>query len=112
MLGVTISGGEIDRWQEPGEGALGWCAPRDQWPSESLRVAIEFVHGEAVAIDGRKLAGGEILKALNPIFARYGVGRVRILSVRGAWTYCELPTTTTGRGWLPSDTVERVRPPS
>ena len=75
VLGVTISGGEIDRWQEPGEGAVGWCAPRNAWPTEPMRVAIEFVRGEAVAIDGRKVAGGEILKQLNPAFARYGVGR-------------------------------------
>ncbi|HKE47579.1 MAG TPA: argininosuccinate synthase [Rhodanobacteraceae bacterium] len=75
VLGVTISGGEIDRWQEPGEGALGWCAPRSAWPAEPLRIAIEFVEGEAAAIDGRKLAGGEILKVLNPALARYGVGR-------------------------------------
>jgi argininosuccinate synthase len=40
-----------------------------------MRAAIEFVQGEAVAIDGRKIAGGEILKVLNPAFARYGVGR-------------------------------------
>jgi argininosuccinate synthase len=75
VLGVTISGGEIDRWQEPGEGAIGWCAARSAWPVEPMRVAIEFVRGEAVAIDGRKVAGGEILKQLNPAFARYGVGR-------------------------------------
>jgi len=75
VLGVTISGGEIDRWQEPGEGAVGWCAPRDQWPQQPLRVAIEFVRGEAVAIDGKKIPGSDILKVLNPAFARYGVGR-------------------------------------
>jgi len=75
VLGVTISGGEIDRWQEPGEGAVGWCAPRSEWPAEPMRVAIEFVRGEAISIDGKKIAGGEILKQLNPAFARYGVGR-------------------------------------
>ena len=31
LLGLTMSGGEIDRWQEPGEGARGWCAPRAEW---------------------------------------------------------------------------------
>jgi len=75
VLGVTISGGEIDRWQEPGEGAVGWCAPRSAWPTEPMRVAIEFARGEAVALDGKKIAGGEVLKQLNTAFARYGVGR-------------------------------------
>jgi len=75
VLGVTISGGEIDRWEIPGEGALGWCAPRAEWPEAPLRTTIEFANGEAVAIDGKRIAGGEILKTLNPMFARYGVGR-------------------------------------
>jgi len=75
VLGVTISGGEIDRWEIPGEGALGWCAPRAEWPEAPLRTSIEFANGEAVAIDGKRIAGGEILKTLNPMFARYGVGR-------------------------------------
>src|SRR6185312_14084675 len=56
VLGVTISGGEIDRWQVPGDGALGWCAPRAQWPSKPLRVRIDFAEGEAVAIDGKAIA--------------------------------------------------------
>jgi argininosuccinate synthase len=75
VLGVTISGGEIDRWQIPGDDAVGWCAPRAAWPEEPLRVAIEFSDGQAIAIDGQRVAGGEILKLLNPAFARYGVGR-------------------------------------
>jgi argininosuccinate synthase len=74
-LGVTISGGEIDRWEEPGEGAVGWCAPRADWPTKPLRVEIGFESGEAVTIDGKRVAGGDILKQLNPAFAKYGVGR-------------------------------------
>jgi tetratricopeptide (TPR) repeat protein len=34
--------------------------------------------------------------------------RVRVLSERGEWIYCELPGT--GRGWIPHDALERVRP--
>lgn len=33
--------------------------------------------------------------------------RVRVLSIRGEWTYCVLPDGT--RGWIPSDSVEQVR---
>ncbi|MBL8274192.1 MAG: argininosuccinate synthase, partial [Xanthomonadales bacterium] len=48
VLGLTLSGGEIDRWEAPGEGARGWCAPREQWPAQPLRIAIRFERGEAV----------------------------------------------------------------
>ncbi|HRN59720.1 MAG TPA: argininosuccinate synthase, partial [Chiayiivirga sp.] len=75
LLGVTLSGGEIDRWEAPGDGARGWCAPREVWPAEPLRVALRFVEGEAVALDGEILPGAEILARLNAQFARYGVGR-------------------------------------
>jgi argininosuccinate synthase len=75
LLGLTMSGGEIDRWQAPGEGARGWCAPRAEWPAQPLRVKLDFVAGEAVAIDGEKLPGHQLLARLNSLFAKYGVGR-------------------------------------
>ncbi len=75
VLGVTLSGGEIDQWDAPGEGARGWCATRDAWPAEALEIRIGFEQGEAVSLDGERLPGIDILKRLNADFARYGVGR-------------------------------------
>ncbi|MFQ6309509.1 argininosuccinate synthase [Lysobacter capsici] len=75
LLGLTMSGGEIDRWQAPSEGAVGWCKPRSQWPSEALKVTIAFENGEAVALDGEKIEGHKMLARLNGLFAQYGVGR-------------------------------------
>jgi argininosuccinate synthase len=75
LLGVTLSGGEIDAWDVPGEGARGWCARREQWPSEPLDVTLRFVDGEAVEVDGSPLPGERILAKLNTMFAQYGVGR-------------------------------------
>jgi len=75
LLGVTLSGGEIDQWKAPGEGARGWCRPRAEWPAEKLRVAVGFERGEAVSLDGRRLPGARLLAKLNALFAPYGVGR-------------------------------------
>ncbi|MBP7366737.1 MAG: argininosuccinate synthase [Pseudoxanthomonas sp.] len=75
LLGVTMSGGEIDSWEAPGEGARGWCAPRAAWPAEPLQVTLKFVQGEAVELDGKPLEGAKILAKLNTLFAQYGVGR-------------------------------------
>lgn len=75
LLGLTMSGGEIDRWEAPGEGARGWCAPRDEWPETPLQVAIGFVAGEAVSLDGHAMTGAQLLAKLNALFAPYGVGR-------------------------------------
>src|SRR3546814_15139915 len=70
-----MSGGEIDRWEAPGEGARGWCAPREAWPVEPLRTTLRFVQGEAVALDGNEMPGHELLARPNMLFARYDVGR-------------------------------------
>jgi argininosuccinate synthase len=75
LLGLTMSGGEIDRWEAPGEGARGWCAPRAEWPSAPLRVTLRFEQGEAVALDGEAMPGAVLLARLNGLFAKYGVGR-------------------------------------
>lgn len=75
LLGITMSGGEIDRWEAPGEGARGWCAPRSAWPLEPMQVTLRFVGGEAVALDGEEMPGAKLLARLNTMFAQYGVGR-------------------------------------
>ena len=75
LLGLTMSGGEIDTWSAPGEGARGWCAPRAEWPVEPLRVTVGFRNGEAVSLDGQLVAGAALLAKLNALFAPYGVGR-------------------------------------
>jgi argininosuccinate synthase len=75
LLGVTMSGGEIDQWEAPGEGARGWCAPRSAWPAEPLTVTLKFASGEAVELDGKPLPGAELLARLNRLFSPYGVGR-------------------------------------
>lgn len=75
LLGLTMSGGEIDRWEAPGEGARGWCAARDAWPAQPLRATLRFARGEAVALDGVEMPGAQLLARLNALFAAYGVGR-------------------------------------
>ncbi|HLS83741.1 MAG TPA: argininosuccinate synthase [Arenimonas sp.] len=75
LLGVTLSGAEIDRWEAPGEGARAWCKPRAEWPAQPLRVTLGFRQGEAVSLDGKALPGAALLARLNRLFAEYGVGR-------------------------------------
>src|SRR3546814_16912788 len=72
-----MSGGEIDRWEAPGEGARGWCAPREAWPVEPLRTKLRFVQGEAVALDGNEMPGHELLDRQNIVFAPYRVASGR-----------------------------------
>ncbi|HJU09177.1 MAG TPA: argininosuccinate synthase [Rhodanobacteraceae bacterium] len=75
LLGVTMSGGEIDRWEAPNDAAHGWCAPHSEWPAEPFQAKLRFENGEAVALDGETLPGHILLAKLNHAFAKYGVGR-------------------------------------
>jgi argininosuccinate synthase len=75
LLGVTISGSEIDEFEAPGEETWHLSRPRSEWPEKALRVAVEFVKGEAVAINGEKMSGPKIIQLLNKLFGQYGVGR-------------------------------------
>ncbi len=75
LLGVTISGSEIDQFEAPGAETWQLSRPRAEWPTQPLRVAIRFEKGVAVAIDGQDMAGPVILQQLNTRFGRYGVGR-------------------------------------
>jgi argininosuccinate synthase len=75
LLGVTLSGGEIDRWRAPDEDARGWCKARGEWPDKPLRVKLGFAGGEARSLDGQRIAGHMLLAKLNHLFAAYGVGR-------------------------------------
>ncbi len=77
LLGVTMSGGEIDRWEAPGEGARGWCASRARMADRSRCARrSRFANGEAVALNGEALAGHELLAQTQRASSRsYGVGR-------------------------------------
>jgi argininosuccinate synthase len=75
LLGVTISGSEIDRFEVPGEGTRSLSRPRAEWPADALRCTITFQGGVAVALDGEPLPGPELLARLNRAFGAYGVGR-------------------------------------
>jgi argininosuccinate synthase len=75
LLGVTISGSEVDRFEAPGEETWSLSRPRAEWPEETLRVSLTFAGGIATHMDGEALPGPEILGRLNRAFGQYGVGR-------------------------------------
>ena len=75
LLGVTMSGSEIDEWKAPGPETYQLTPPPAKLPREATRVAITFEQGVAVAVDGRKMDGPAILRDLNTRLGAHGVGR-------------------------------------
>lgn len=75
LLGVTLSGQEIDEFGAPGDDTRVWAKPRNEWPSEPLSLTLGFDRGRAVSLDGEPMPGPEILARLNKALGAYGVGR-------------------------------------
>lgn len=75
LLGVTISGSEVDRFEAPGAETWSLVRPREEWPASALRVDVTFECGVATGLDSEALDGPQILQRLNAQFGQYGVGR-------------------------------------
>lgn len=75
LLGVTISGSEIDEYKQPAGDAWSMTAGRQDWPSGSRTIRVGFEQGVAVSIDGERMDGPRILKTLNGELGAWGVGR-------------------------------------
>jgi len=75
LLGITISGSEIDEFKAPADDSHVWCRPRKEWPESTYRCELTFVNGVATALDGKTMPGPEIIKVLNERLGAYGVGR-------------------------------------
>lgn len=75
LLGVTISGAEIDAWETPGPQTWQLTRPRPEWPAEVLQQTLHFEQGIPVRLEGSELAGPALLAHLNSLFGAYGVGR-------------------------------------
>lgn len=75
VLGVTTSGSEIDAFAAPGPETYTISAPPSAWPSQPYRARLRFEKGVLTHLDGKALAGPEMLRLLNASFGAYGVGR-------------------------------------
>ncbi|MBT8047599.1 MAG: argininosuccinate synthase [Xanthomonadales bacterium] len=75
LLGVTISGSEIDEFSQPAGDAWTMTAPRSAWPTGAMLVKVGFERGVAVSLDGERMGGPAILKTLNEKLGAWGIGR-------------------------------------
>lgn len=75
LLGVTVSGAEIDEWQPPQEGTYQLTAHPSEWPPKPKRFRIGFEEGVPTTLNGEAIAGPLMLQTLNRELGAYGVGR-------------------------------------
>lgn len=76
LFGTTIGGKEThDAWSMPPEDVYSMTVGPGKTRERAEEVVISFEEGLPVALDGKKMAGVEILAALNALAGPHGVGR-------------------------------------
>ncbi|MEX0915363.1 MAG: argininosuccinate synthase domain-containing protein, partial [Wenzhouxiangellaceae bacterium] len=75
LLGVTLSGQEIDRFEAPAEDTRVRCRPRSEWPEDPGEWTLGFEQGRAVSLNGESIEGPAMLDRLNRELGAWGVGR-------------------------------------
>jgi argininosuccinate synthase len=83
LLHISAEGKALeDPWVEPEEYVYSRTVAPEQAPDTPQYVEIDFVGGDAVAIDGEALSPAALLTRLNEIGGRHGVGRLDLVENR------------------------------
>jgi len=83
LFHISYEGGILeDPWKEPPADMFVWCQPLEKAPKRPEYIEIEYLKGDPIAVNGRRLSAAKLLARLNEIGARHGIGRVDIVENR------------------------------
>jgi argininosuccinate synthase len=83
LFHISYEGGILeDLWTEPPEDMFLMTVSPEKAPDKPEYIEIEFERGEPIAVNGEKLSPANLLKRLNEIGGRHGVGRIDMVENR------------------------------
>ncbi len=83
LLHISYEGGMLeDPWAEPPKDMYTMITPPEKAPNKPAYVTIEYAKGNPVAVNGKKLTPAKLLKKLNGLAGKNGVGRLDIVENR------------------------------
>ena len=83
LFHISYEGGILeDPWKEPPAEMFVWCRPLEKAPNRAEYVEIDYVRGDPVAIDGKRLSAAKLLGQLNDLGAKHGIGRIDLVENR------------------------------
>ena len=83
LLHISYEGGELeDPWQAPRDDMYAMTVPLRETPDEGQVIEVTFKEGNPVAIDGVSHSPAGLLRELNRLGGRHGIGRVDIVENR------------------------------
>ncbi len=115
LVHISYEGGILeDPWREPDDSMFKMTVSPESAPDEPEYITITFEKGEPVAVNGRKMSPYELLKSVNEIAGRNGIGRTDIvenrlvgLKSRGVYESPGLEVLITAHRAVESLTLER-----
>lgn len=75
LMGATISGSEIDVWEEPSKETFVLCKLPHQYPKRSKSLKFKFSKGKVTTLNDQKIQGADLLRTLNNLGGSFGIGR-------------------------------------
>jgi argininosuccinate synthase len=83
LVHISYEGGVLeDPWREPYEDMFRLTVAPEKAPALPEYVEVEYLRGDAVAINGEKLSAAALVERANEIGGRHGVGRVDLVENR------------------------------
>lgn len=83
MLHISYEGGILeDPWAEPDPNMFVLTANLESTPDKPDIIEIDYEKGDPVAIDGERMSPAQILRHLNKIGGKHGIGRVDLVENR------------------------------
>ena len=83
LLHISYEGGILeDPAAEPEEAMWLWSNSPEDAPDKAEYITIDYKNGDPVALNGKELSPATMLKALNEIGGKHGIGRVDIVENR------------------------------
>ena len=83
LLHISYEGGILeDPWASPPDDIFKLTVSPRQAPDDPETIVIQFQQGDPVAVNGRELSPAKLLRELNRLGGRHGIGRVDIVENR------------------------------
>ena len=83
LLHISYEGGILeDPAAEPEESMWLWSNSPEDAPDEAEYITIDYKDGDPIALNGKELSPATMLKTLNDIGGKHGIGRVDIVENR------------------------------
>ena len=83
LLHISYEGGILeDPWNEPEEDMWRWTNSPETAPDQPEYIEIEYKNGDPIKLNGETLSPANMLRKLNELGAKHGIGRIDIVENR------------------------------